>query len=57
VCSPIKLTRPGAEAMMPGRVEKREVNSELASLADDIGPTLDGFSREGLWGIVRDASE
>ncbi|MFL5546443.1 MAG: hypothetical protein ACJ8AQ_02695 [Gemmatimonadales bacterium] len=51
------MTRPGAEAMMPGRVEKREVNSELASLADDIGLTLDGFSREGLWGIVRDASE
>ena len=43
--------------MMLGRVEKREVNSELASLADDIGPTLYGFSREGLWGIVRDASE
>jgi hypothetical protein len=57
VCSPIKLTRPGADATTLGRVEKREVNSELASLAEDTGLTLDGFSREGLWGIARDASE
>jgi hypothetical protein len=51
------LTRPGADATTLGRVEKREVNSDLASLAEDTGLTLDGFSREGLWGIARDASE
>jgi hypothetical protein len=53
----MRLTRPGADAMMLSRVAKREVNSELASLADDTELTLDGFSREGLWGIARDASE
>ena len=42
---------------MLGRVAKRDVNSEFASLADDTGLTLDGFSREGLWGIGCDASE
>jgi hypothetical protein len=42
---------------MLGRVAKRAVNSELASLADDTELTLDNSSREGLWGIACDASE
>jgi hypothetical protein len=43
--------------MTAGRVAKRDVNSEFASLAGDTELTRDGFSREGLWGIARDASE
>lgn len=41
---------------MLGRVAKLLVNSEFASRADDT-VTLKGFSREGLWGIARGASE
>jgi hypothetical protein len=42
---------------MIGRVAKLEVNSEVASLVADTGLTLDGFSREGLWGIACGASD
>ncbi|MGH7526493.1 MAG: hypothetical protein ACREMX_07290 [Gemmatimonadales bacterium] len=47
------MTLPGADAMTRGRVAKLAVNSELASLADDIRLAVDDFSREGLWGIAR----
>ena len=41
----------------PRATELIESCRECASLAADLGLTLEGFSREGLWGIVRDASE
>jgi hypothetical protein len=40
-----------------GLLAKLVVNSEVASLAEDLGFMVDGFSREGLWGIACGASE
>jgi hypothetical protein len=51
------LTRPGAEATTVGLLAKLVSNSEVASLTDDLFLTMDGFSREGLWGIACGASE
>lgn len=53
----MRFTRPGADDATVGRVAKLDVNSEFASLAADTGLTLEGFSREGLWGITSGASE
>jgi hypothetical protein len=38
--------------MTAGRVEKLDLNSELASLAADTGLTLAGLAWEGLCGIT-----
>ena len=53
MCSPIRFTRPGAEAATTGRLENEDSNSELASLTDDNRVTGVGISLEGLWGMAR----